>query len=157
MVRMESTNTLTQTLVKPYSDEYLHDAYAYVEKTEYKEHQLKHIEYCKEKNSRCMVLAIDGERTHFEFYNTKAGKKVPLPTLPLRGCGELWYTGWDIPTKWAIDNSGVCWLGGAPVAPEKLIADAEKEKDKNTFRALLGMPTLCECPHCKGKGWVERK
>lgn len=35
------------------------------------------------------------------------------PKLPLRNHGEIWHVGWDIPTRWAIDNSGQRWEDNA--------------------------------------------
>jgi hypothetical protein len=71
--------------------------------------------------------------------------ETKVPALPLRGNGLLWSTGWDIPTRWAIDAEGRCWMDNAHghplevVDPKALIGDAEQESDKNHIRKLLGM------------------
>lgn len=31
------------------------------------------------------------------------------PTLPLKNHGLTWDLGWDIPTRWALDNSDQFW------------------------------------------------
>lgn len=68
-----------------------------------------------------------------------------MPKLPLRAHGEAWHTGWDIPTRWAIDASGTCWMdsahGGAmsPVSKESLIGTFEDEHDRNNVRRHLGL------------------
>jgi hypothetical protein len=70
-----------------------------------------------------------------------------VPVLPLKGYGELWHTGWDIPTKWAIDGAGQCWINDGhhgsclfQVPNEVLLNEVEDEDDANKFRERLGLP-----------------
>lgn len=68
-----------------------------------------------------------------------------IPALPLKDHGELWHTGWDIPTRWAIDASGACWMDNAhghalcPVPVGALLGEAENQSARNRIRASLGM------------------
>lgn len=60
--------------------------------------------------------------------------------------GEFWTIGWDIPTEWAIDKTGQCWMnnghGGVlkRVDARFLISEAETEDEKNMIRTLVGLP-----------------
>lgn len=69
-----------------------------------------------------------------------------LHQLPLRAQGESWSVGWDIPTRWAIDGAGQCWLddahGGLLVPCEQaafLRALSEDMPAVNAARAALGL------------------
>jgi hypothetical protein len=68
-----------------------------------------------------------------------------IPALPLKANGELWHTGWDIPTRWAIDALGACWMDNAHGHPMRhvdngrLLGEAESQRDRNHIRNLLGM------------------
>lgn len=85
-----------------------------------------------------------------------------VPALPLKHHGKMWHTGWDIPTEWAIDSKDHCWLndahGGALVLVEKstLVATADTEEEKNSFRRLLGMVVPPPEWHKKAiaEGWL---
>ena len=67
------------------------------------------------------------------------------PELPLQQFGKLWMTGWDIPIRWAVDAAGSAFKSGGhggclnKCNPEDLVAEAEKEEDKNDLRRLLGI------------------
>ena len=84
------------------------------------------------------------------------------PDLPLRGYGELWHSGWDIPTRWAVDDKGQCWMNNAhgghlsKVTPEQLIGTAEDEQTRNNLRGLVGLEKMQPCPHCHGAGWIKK-
>jgi hypothetical protein len=68
------------------------------------------------------------------------------PVLPLKGSGEIWSTGWDIPTRWAIDGAGRAWKdnahGGAMSLCDmrELVAEEEGEEGRNYLRRLGGLP-----------------
>jgi len=68
-----------------------------------------------------------------------------VPALPLRVHGELWSTGWDIPTRYAIDREGACWMDNAHGYPlqqvneERLIGAPEHEHERNEIRRALGV------------------
>jgi len=68
-----------------------------------------------------------------------------IPALPLRGSGKLWHKGWDIPTRWAIDANGQCWMNDAHGGelclkkPKMLLAEAKDQKDRNYIKDLFGM------------------
>jgi len=85
-------------------------------------------------------LPIAGERD-LEFYI-----ETQVPALPLKIHGELWHTGWDISTKYAIDASGQCWMDGAhggsmsPVDSKYLLEDCENQEQRNGIRKVLGLP-----------------
>lgn len=78
---------------------------------------------------------------HFSFH-------CKVPVLPLKAHGELWHTGWDIPTTWAIDAVNQCWMDNAhghcmgPVSPETLFYDCEQRENQNEIRKILGLPIL---------------
>jgi len=86
-----------------------------------------------------------------------------LPVLPLRGTGSVWHTGWDIPTCWAIDSAGVCWMDSAHggslgrVTSDQLLAEAKEDlSDLQTIHELLGRkPPLPEWIRTAlQKGWT---
>lgn len=68
------------------------------------------------------------------------------PVLPLKGSGEIWSTGWDISTKWAIDGAGRAWKDGAHGGAmslcdmRELVAEEENEDSRNYLRRLGGLP-----------------
>jgi hypothetical protein len=68
-----------------------------------------------------------------------------VPALPLRASGEIWHTGWDIPTRWAIDALGSCWMDNAHghalclVQVSRLLGEAETQMSRNHIRMILGM------------------
>jgi hypothetical protein len=71
------------------------------------------------------------------------------PVLPWKLRGQLWHKGWDIPTEYGVDATGVCWRnmahGGDPIHPvdaEPWLAEMEKEGEldgANKLRAVLGI------------------
>lgn len=89
-------------------------------------------------------------------------KSIPPPALPLLGYGELYSTGWDIPTRWAIDANKVCWMDDAhghpleKISSQELLCEAEQEVDKNMLRKLLGEKQTVVCSCCGGTGWVKK-
>lgn len=69
-----------------------------------------------------------------------------VPALPLKASGEIWHSGWDIPTRWAVDAAGGCWADNAhghpleKCRPDELIAACEKDTEKRRMQKLLGLP-----------------
>lgn len=86
------------------------------------------------------LLKIEGSRG-LRFW---IGESIPV--LPLKAKGELWHTGWDIPTYWAVDGCGQCWMDNAhghclcPVLAKTLLGEAEEQNMRNVIRKILGMP-----------------
>ena len=80
---------------------------------------------------------------HFDFCI-----KDGAPTLPLKNYGELWSTGWDIPTRWAVDAHLQCWMDDAhghvlnKTMVSSLLAEAESERDKNNIRQIFNMKPM---------------
>ena len=76
-----------------------------------------------------------------------------VPALPLRDCGALWHSGWDIPTRYAIDGKGAAWKDNAHGGPlilvpaERLATSPETEEERRRIQKILGIPL--ERP-----GWV---
>jgi hypothetical protein len=58
----------------------------------------------------------------YKYFNVTSRNLV----LPLEDKGEIWHRGWDIPSYWATDNTGQCWMSDGhstvlfPVSSEKL-------------------------------------
>lgn len=77
--------------------------------------------------------------------------------LKLKAHGELWHTGWDIPTRWAISEDGRAWADDAHgdslevVEPEYLVSQGHDsgEATQNHLRKLLGLPV-------PEPAWMER-
>ena len=75
-----------------------------------------------------------------------------LPEMPLLMKGEAWHSGWDIPTRWAIDARKRCWAdsahGGALVLrSEQDFLNAIREDDhalRNAHAGLNKKPPLPE-------------
>jgi hypothetical protein len=71
-----------------------------------------------------------------------------IPKLPLKKTGEIWTTGWDIPTKYAIDADNQCWMDDAhghplePTSKENLISQPELEEEQNKIRKVLDLEIL---------------
>jgi len=68
------------------------------------------------------------------------------PALPLRASGELWHSGWDIATQWAVDANGQCFVDNAhghPLfrcEPRHLVAECENDTEKRRMQKLVGLP-----------------
>lgn len=68
-----------------------------------------------------------------------------IPKLPLRAHGEAWHTGWDIPTHWAIDADGTCWMDNAHggcmgvATQQEFLGNFENENERNSARSHLGL------------------
>jgi hypothetical protein len=80
-------------------------------------------------------------------FEAEGFKVENLPVLPLRGHGEIWSVGWDIPVQWAIDANGRAWKdfahGGAMTActEQELLSEAriaECHQTLETLHALFG-------------------
>lgn len=103
-----------------------------------------------------VTLKIDGDLLSFYI-------KEKIPALPLKGYGELWYTGWEIPTEWAIDANNQCWLSGShgealmPTKSKKLINAAETDEDKECVCNILGVkpPESSWVEKAKLRGWLS--
>lgn len=69
-----------------------------------------------------------------------------VPALPLRERGAFRHEGWDIPTRWAIDANGVCWMDNAHghplgiVKPQILLGGCEREGERRRLQKVLGLP-----------------
>lgn len=65
--------------------------------------------------------------------------------FPLKAEGNLWHTGWDIPTRWAVDADGVTYMDNGhghkltPVTQTELLSNAEDPDDANRIRRALGI------------------
>jgi len=72
--------------------------------------------------------------------------EIKTPVLPFRLTGQLWHTGWDIPTCYAIDVDGDCWMDSAhgpslrQVNVSYLISNAENIVDRNNIRKAAKLP-----------------
>ena len=54
-----------------------------------------------------------------------------VPSLPFKRMGSIWHEGWDIPTRWAIDNKSQCWIDNGHGHPlEKCNASVIEELTK---------------------------
>ncbi len=59
-------------------------------------------------------------------------------TLPIKAVGNIYHSGWDIPTGWVIDSANQCWADHAhgsslePCTASNLITMAQNENDFNT-------------------------
>lgn len=93
-----------------------------------------------------VVRVKTGEENNrtLEFYANGFESKS-LPSLPLKGTGEIWEVGWDIPTRWAVDASGQTWRdnahGGAMhrCKTEDLLSEAQGDLEVlQTIHKLLG-------------------
>lgn len=97
-----------------------------------------------------------------EFFIGDPVQHVPL--LPLKQTGKLWHTGWDLPTRWAIDANNQCWMNDAHgnclelVSSDTLISTGETEDERNGIRHVLGL--LPEEPgwmaQARAAGWAPR-
>lgn len=83
-----------------------------------------------------------------------------FPALPLKAHGKNWHIGWDIPTNWVVDNSGIYWAdhahGGALYANQ--VIDAEDPVIKKQILKAMGKWHLCcmDCDHPYGQdGWCD--
>ncbi len=76
------------------------------------------------------------------------------PTLPILDSGEVEHTGWDIPTRYAVDTGGGCWMDDAHggclclVTTHELLSSVENEYDRDSIRRALGLKP--ELP-----GWIK--
>ena len=66
--------------------------------------------------------------------------------------GEIWSIGWDIPTKWAIDEHGQCWMDNAhghalePVEQRVLLGEASGESDETVTKIYLALGRKPKAP-----------
>ncbi len=103
-------------------------------------------------------LNIDGEDLFFHI-----DEKVPV--LPLKGYGQIWHKGWDIPTRWAIDGSKQCWIDNAhgdclyPVEDYILLGTSENDSERGDIRSCLDLePEEPEwMKKAKAAGWQPPK
>lgn len=79
--------------------------------------------------------ALDG----LEFYTDE-------PPARLIAKGEAWHVGWDIPTRWAIDEDLRCWADNGHGHPlfkrttDEFLGLFEDEHERNRRRAELRLP-----------------
>jgi len=79
-------------------------------------------------------------------------KPSTLPAMPLLLKGEAWHSGWDIPTRWAIDAHKRCWADNAhghalTMLSERDFLNTIREDDhalRNAHAALGKKPPLPE-------------
>lgn len=69
------------------------------------------------------------------------------PSLPLKVRGNIRHLGWEIPTMWAVDAEGICWMNdgfGSPMKPctsTDLLKMAEQDEVSHGLIAnALGIP-----------------
>jgi len=73
------------------------------------------------------------------------GDLEALPVLPLLKRGLIWHEGWDIPTQFAVDSKGRCFMDGAHgggvslVNAKVLLHSCEQEDLRRELQQLLGM------------------
>lgn len=66
-----------------------------------------------------------------------------IPTLPLRARGLFWHEGWDIPTVWAVDGAGVCWMDNAhghslaQCSGKQLLGNCENENERRALQRII--------------------
>lgn len=94
--------------------------------------------------ARLKIGSGKGRLDSLNFYVGDNGNEAP--TLPLRFYGELWHTGWDIPTIWAIDADGMAYMDNGhghalqSVTAHTLIAACEEDEEKRRMQKRLGLP-----------------
>lgn len=107
------------------------------------------------------------ESANLLFYMGEKEKNVPV--LPLKNHGQLWHTGWDIPTNYAIDANNQVWMndahgGGLELAsPDRLIGAAEDAEERRRLQKILGLkinlPEWIICARLNGwtppPGWKD--
>ena len=65
-----------------------------------------------------------------------------IPKLPLKYHGQLWFKGWDIPTRFAIDTDGQWWMDNAHGHPlykctkKNVIDEVEDDADRARVSAI---------------------
>lgn len=77
------------------------------------------------------------------------------PKLPVE-FGKIWHEGWDIPTQYAKDADGQCWMDDAhggtlvKVEPKEVVAACDgKPFEIASIENHLGLePSMCQCPCC---------
>jgi hypothetical protein len=110
---------------------------------------------------RLRLISIHENGKEFEskfYFNTSQ----VTPHLPLRGSGEVWYQGWDIPTRWAVDAQGQGWANNGhggdlyPCSVPEIIDLPDDDSAKAEIARLLKW-TLIEksCKCCGGTGRVQ--
>jgi hypothetical protein len=107
------------------------------------------------------ALKLEGVERELSFVVKE--DRSDTPALPLRGHGELWHTGWDIPTRWAIDAKGRCFMdsahGGSMGAVDfgALLATCEREADLQAMQKLLGLPVDAPAWQrtARASGWIS--
>lgn len=105
---------------------------------------------------RLISIHENGEEFESKFcFNTSQ----VTPHLPLRGSGEVWHQGWDIPTRWAVDAQGQGWAndghGGDlyPCSIPEIIDLPDDDSAKAEIARLLKWTLIkksCKC--CGGTG-----
>lgn len=107
---------------------------------------------------RSWSVSIENSVFPLHFEGEIAGDE---PVMPLKAHGEIWHTGWDIPTRWAVDAAGRAYMDNAHghelrrVEPDHLINSTESLSDRQTVRKALGRAVCKPCAHCGGRGYTE--
>lgn len=83
--------------------------------------------------------------------------------FPLKTQGEIYTTGWDCATRYAVDSENQCWMNSAhgdslnKVSLSRLLNEFENEYERREFAKLMGIGMVeCVCPHCNGTGKSKR-
>lgn len=93
----------------------------------------------------CVKLVVGNHTLTFSFDMMTPAN---FPTIPLRGYGKVWHEGWDIPTEWAVDGSGNCWMdnahGGGVVrcSNSELLNLGEGESKARIYKCLGRKPPM---------------
>lgn len=80
-----------------------------------------------------------------KLINGRTAEFYGEPKSPFKHVGEAWITGWDIPTRYAIDADDQCWADNAhghplsKVTPRQFVGIFEQEQMKRKFQEVLGL------------------
>lgn len=105
-------------------------------------------------------------RTNFpKLIDGRSAEFLGEPKSPFKHVGEAWLTGWDIPTRYAIDADDQCWADNAhghplvKVTPQQFISIFEQEDMKRKFQEILGLsvddPSWMK--QARAHGWLSRE
>ena len=107
-----------------------------------------------------LVLATV-RKCDFNALSFYVGKEGP-PVLPFIASGELWHTGWDIPTRYVVDSDKRCWMDNAHghsleiVSSKALLSSAEQFQERAALREILSIKP--ELPNWMSQalraGWI---
>lgn len=92
-----------------------------------------------------LKISLNGLHRVLEFFIGENNEHIP--SLPIKNHGEIWHVGWDIPTRWAIDNANECWVDNAhgsclmKTTKEELLGSTDEDdvKERNKIKQTLGL------------------